>query len=152
MRFSADGYLDLRDPRRVRTPGAFDDSVKPLPEAAALDFLLSHAFPGHRRVVRPLSVGDRKKIRVAMWADSVSERMALVDRVWRAMTEPVLPPSDPEEPQLVQVVTYDGEKVYPIYLDGTVTRVIPEDGLSVRDWDGIEVLNLGELGGRGQSA
>ena len=71
MRISADGFMDLRDTRRVKTPGAQDTGVEPMPEGEALSFLLSHSFPGHRRIVRPLSLTDRKSIRLAVWADSV---------------------------------------------------------------------------------
>ena len=52
-------------------------------------------------MVRPLSESDRKNIRLAVWADSVQERMAYVDRVWRNITEPVLPPQDPTRPELI---------------------------------------------------
>lgn len=136
MRLTTDGYLDLRDSRRVRTPGAFENRVEPAPEREALSFLLSHSFPGHRRIVRRLSVGDRRKIQLALWADSVSERMVLVDRVWRAITEPVLPPVDPTEPEAVQVVTYGDAWAYPVYLDGEVTRVLPHGGLPVGEVKG----------------
>lgn len=135
-RLSSDGFLDLRDQRRVRTPGQHDSGVPPISEANALSFLLSHSFPGHRRIVRRLSTSDRKKIRVAMWADSVSERMTLVDRVWRSMTEPVLPPPDPSEPHLVQIVSYGDSWAYPVHLDGEVTRVIPHGGLAVTELEG----------------
>jgi len=64
----------------VKTPGYHDHGVEPVPEAEAVAFLLSHSFRGHRRVVRPLTIQDRKRIRLALWADSVSERMTLVDR------------------------------------------------------------------------
>src|SRR5210317_817066 len=48
MRVAADGYIDIRDGRRVRTPGIHTEvSVDPMPEAEALSFLLSHSFPGH---------------------------------------------------------------------------------------------------------
>ncbi|MDE3002318.1 MAG: hypothetical protein OXU33_04455 [Gemmatimonadota bacterium] len=86
MRIAADGYLDLSDSRRVRTPGYYDHGLEPVPEGEAIAFLLSHSFRGHRRVIRPLSIEERKRIRLAMWAESVQERMSLVDRVWRAIT------------------------------------------------------------------
>jgi len=126
MRVATDGYIDLRAPR-VKTPGYHDHGVDPVPEAEAVAFLLSHSFRGHRRVVRPLSIQDRKRIRLALWADSVSERMTLVDRVWRAITEAVSLPTHTKDPQLVQLVRY-GEWVYPLYADGDVTRVIPVSG------------------------
>ena len=130
MRIATDGYIDCRDGRRVRTPGLHADNVDPMPENEALSFLLSHSFPGHRRIVRSMNVDHRRRIRLAAWADSVSERMALVDRIWRSITEPVLPPSNPREPELVQVVQLGGW-AYPIYLDGTVTRVLPPGGIPV---------------------
>lgn len=129
MRIHADGYIDLRDPRRVRTPGLVHKEVEPSPEDEAVFFLLSHAFPGHRKIVRPLNTNHRRRIRLARWADSVQERMNLVDRVWRDITEPVLPPSDPETPELVQVLLY-GKREFPLYLDGGVTRVIPKGGVA----------------------
>ena len=134
MRVAADGYIDLRDPRRVRTPGLYreDESVEPVPEAEALSFLLSHSFPGHRRIIRQMNVEERKRIRLALWADSVSARMALVDRIWRSITEPVSPPSDPGKPQLVQVVQFEGW-LYPVYLDGSTTRVLPRGGKSLAE-------------------
>jgi len=135
MRVAADGYIDVRDGRRVRTPGNYDPSVEPVPEAEALSFLLSHSFPGHRRIVRPLSATHLKRLRMALWADSVSERMARVDRVWRAITEPALPPPDPSEPYLIQVVAF-GPWAYPVYLDGSVTRVLPHGGLPAAEIHG----------------
>lgn len=127
MRVASDGYIDLRDPRRVRTPGYHDHGLEPVPEAEAIAFLLSHSFRGHRRVVRPLSLQDRKRIRLALWADSVAERMTLVDRVWRSITQAVASPAHGSGPQLAQLVRY-GEWVYPLYFDGDVTRVIPLSG------------------------
>ena len=82
MRISADGYMDVSDSQRIRTPGYHDHGVEPVPEEEAIAFLLSHIFRGHRRIVRPLSLEERKRMRLALWADSVSERMTLVDRVW----------------------------------------------------------------------
>ena len=43
--------------------------------------------------------------------------MTLVDRVWRTITQPVPPPKDPNEPQLLQVIQYE-HWAYPVYLDG----------------------------------
>ena len=130
MRVATDGFIDVRDGRRVRTPGLSTDLVEPMPEGEALSFLLSHSFPGHRRIVRCLNVGERRSMQLAAWADSVSEKMALVDRVWRAITEPVLPPPDHREPQLVQIVQF-GSWSFPIYLDGASTRVMPHGGVPV---------------------
>lgn len=128
MRIAADGFIDISDGRRVRTPGYHDNGVEPVAEAQALSFLLSHSFPGHRRVVRSLSLAERKNIRLAQWADSVSERMGIVDRIWRGITEPALPPADANKPELVQVVQL-GAWAYPIYLDGAATRVMPLGGM-----------------------
>lgn len=140
MRIHADGYIDLRTRMKVRMPGP-GKAVEPSPEDEAVQFLLSHAFPGHRKVVRPLTESHRRRIRIARWADSVSERMTLVDRVWREVTEPVLPPEDPEVPQLVQVVRY-GDREYPLYLDGGVTRVIPPGGLPARRSRRVDQVDL----------
>lgn len=131
MRFSNDGFLDTRDDGRVRMPGLHDEAEEPLPEKDALSFLLSHAFPGPRRIVRSLSVQHRGILQRAMWADSVNKRMGLVDRVWRAITEPSDRLDASEQPQLLQIVLYGSEWAYPLYLkDGTV-RVIPEGGVPV---------------------
>lgn len=130
MRVATDGFIDVRDGRRVRTPGFFEDPVEPMPEGEALSFLLSHSFPGHRRIVRSMTPGERRQIRLAAWADSVAERMALVDRVWRAITEPVLPPAGLLTPQLIQVVQF-GSWTWPLYLDGTATRAMPHGGVPV---------------------
>ena len=129
LRIAADGFMDLSDRRRVKTPGTMLTGIDPMPEGEALSFLLSHSFPGHRRVVRPMSETDRKNVRLALWADSVEARMSYVDRVWRNITEPVLPPLDPSKPELVQVIHYGGVWAYPLYLDGGFTRVIPHGGL-----------------------
>ena len=140
MRFASDGYLDLRDPRRVRTPGIpTEEDVDPTPEEEALAFLLSHSFPGHRRVARALSLTDRKRLHLAVWARSVGERMALVDRVWRTISEPVPPPRLWNEPQLIQIVTWGDRWGYPICLEGSVTRVLPHGGLPCPD---AEVLQI----------
>ena len=128
MRVAADGYLDLSDGRRVKTPGYHDHRLEPVPEEEAIAFLLSHSFRGHRRIVRPLSVEERKRIRLALWADSVSERMTLVDRVWRSITEAVPTVLASGEPKLIQVIRY-GSWAYPLYLDGDSTRVIPLSGM-----------------------
>ena len=140
MRVAADGYLDLSNGQRVRTPGYHDHRLEPVPEGEAIAFLLSHSFRGHRKVVRPLSLEERKRIRLALWADSVSERMTLVDRVWRGMTEAVAPPVNANEPKLIQVVRH-GSWAYPLYLDGDSTRVIPLSGMplaEVRDQPAVE--------------
>ena len=128
-RVHADGFWDISDRRRVRTPGNHEVKVEPAPDAEALAFLLSHSFPGHRKVVRSMAVSDRKQIRLAMWADSVNERMNLVDRIWRRITDPVTPNKHLARPKLIQVVRYGNEWAYPLYLDGTVTRVLPHGGV-----------------------
>ncbi len=130
-RIHADGWLDVSDRRRARTPGNHDITVDPAPEAEALAFLLSHSFPGHRRVIRSMSEADRKLLQLAMWTDSVSERMGLVDRVWRRITEAVTPPNNEERPELIQVVRFRSAWAYPLYLDGSVTRVLPHGGVPV---------------------
>ena len=129
-RVHADGFLDISDRRRVRTPGNHVLRVEPARDGEALAFLLSHTFPGYRKVVRSMTVSDRKQIQLAMWADSVSERMGLVDRVWRRITEPITPDKLSTRPKLVQVVSYGTSWAYPLYLDGSVTRVLPHGGVS----------------------
>ena len=143
MRIAADGFIDISDGRRVRTPGYHDkNGVEPVGEAQALSFLLSHSFPGHRRLVRSITLAERKNIRLAQWADSVSERMSIVDRIWRAMTEPAKPPRDPSKPALLQVVQL-GAWAYPIYLDGPATRVMPMGGVPAAELGrGTDVLQL----------
>ncbi len=141
MRIAADGFIDTRDGRRVRTPGVHQDTVEPVSETEALRFLLSHSFPGHRRMVRGMTEGERRRIRLAMWADSVAERMTLVDRIWRCVTEPVLPPRDPATPELVQVVELAGW-AYPLYLDGRCTRVIPDGGVPLKAVANEKILHL----------
>jgi hypothetical protein len=141
MRIAADGYIDLSDGRRVRTPGFHDHTVEPAPEAEALSFLLSHSFRGHRRVVRSLTINERQRIQLAIWAESVSERMSLVDRVWRAITEPVDAPLNPDKPQLLQVLQFE-HWAYPIYLDGPSTRVIPLGGVSIAEVPEELILRL----------
>jgi hypothetical protein len=145
LRIAADGFLDLSDRRRVKTPGVKSAGVDPMPEGEALSFLLSHSFPGHRRIVRPLSETDRRNIRLALWADSVQVRMGYVDRVWRNVTEPVLPPRDQTQPELIQVIYYGGVWAYPIYLDGDVTRVIPPGGLPMPVVEGHRRVDYAEL-------
>lgn len=132
MRVAADGYIDISDRRRVRTPGYYDHGVEPVPEEEAIAFLLSHSFRGNRRIVRALSVQERKRIRLALWADSVQERMTLVDRVWRAITEQVAPVGGMGEPELIQVVRH-GDWAYPLHLDGDSTRVIPLGGMPLAE-------------------
>lgn len=134
MRVATDGYIDIRDQRRVRTPGFHADSLEPMPEGEALAFLLSHSFPGYRLVVRSMTVSERKQVRLAAWADSVSERMALVDRVWRAITEPFLPHPGQEGPQLIQVIQY-GHWAWPMYADGGTTKALPCGGAPVGEME-----------------
>ena len=76
-----------------------------------------------------MTVSDQKQIQLAIWADSVSERMGLVDRVWRRITEPITPGKISTRPKLVQVVSYGTSWAYPLYLDGSVTRVLPHGGV-----------------------
>jgi hypothetical protein len=145
LRIAADGFMDLSDKRRVKTPGTRDTTVDALPESEALAFLLSHSFPGHRRVVRPLTETDRRNLRLALWADSVQVRMAYVDRVWRNITEPVAPPHDFRLPELVQVIHYGGVWAYPVYLDGEVTRVIPHGGMPMPEAAANRRVDYAEL-------
>ncbi len=147
MRISADGFIDIRDHRRVKTPGFFETETDPMPQAEAVSFLLSHSFPGHRRIVRPLTQRERRKLRRATWADSVNERMDLLDQVWRRITKPVAPPRDAGEPELVQIVRIDEEWVFPIYLDGDETRVLPSGGVPLHQLEeelGTPMLDLRE--------
>ena len=135
MRIATDGYIDLTDRRRVRTPGYHDHPAGTrCPRRRRSPSWLSHSFKGHRRIVRPLSLQDRKRIRLALWADSVSERMTLGGPgMARAITEPVMPPvGGSGEPYLVQVVRY-GNWAYPLYLDGDSTRVIPLSGMPIAE-------------------
>ena len=141
MRLCTDGYLDLRDNRRVRTPGKFDRYIEPAPEREALDFLFSHVFPNHRRIVRPISIGERRAMKLAIVAGSVGERMTLVDRVWRSMTQAMSPPALLDRPTLIQVVTYGDHWAYKVYLEGVSTRVVPH-GLSSTELDIVDIPHL----------
>jgi hypothetical protein len=133
MRICTDGFMDLRDQRRVRTPGDHSPNVDPLPIKEAMSFLLSHTFPGHRRVVRPLTEEHRKRLRLAYWSDSVADRMSRVDRVWRSITEPAPPPEDLAVPQLIQHLQVGPDWVFPLYLLGESTQAIPPGG--VASWE-----------------
>ncbi len=146
MRICTDGFIDVRDQRRVRTPGYFEDPTDPMPVGEALGYLLSHSFPGHRRIVRSLTVRERGMLRRACWADSINERMSLVDQVWRVITRPAPPPVSPQQPELVQVVRVDGW-AYPLYLDGEETRVLPAGGLPLSEAagaKGVPTLDFGD--------
>jgi len=133
MKISTDGFIDIRNYTKVRTPGIHDIKIDPMPEGEAVAFLLSHSFPGHRRIARPLTSRERRALKRASWAASVNERMSIVDRVWREITTPVPPPSDPEEPELIQIVSVQGEWAYPIYLAGVETRVMPTGGVPLAE-------------------
>jgi len=133
MRISADGFIDLRERTRVRTPGNYEIRADPMPEVEAFAFLLSHSFPGHRKIVRSLTDRERARLRFASWADSVNERMTRLDKVWRGITTPVPAPKDPTKPQLIQIVRVDGDWAFPIYLDGDETRVLPTGGMPLSD-------------------
>jgi len=133
MRISADGFIDLRDTMKVRTPGFYEVEADPMPEPEAIAFLLSHSFPGHRKIVRPMTPRERARLRMASWADSINERMSLLDKVWRGITRSVPSPLDPSTPELVQVVRVDGDWAYPIYLDGDETRVLPTGGMPLSE-------------------
>lgn len=146
MRISADGFIDIRDHRKIRTPGFYDVETDPMPEAEALAFLLSHSFPGHRRIARDLTLKERRKLKRASWADSVNDRMDLLDQVWRSLTVPMPPPQDPETPKLIQIVRVDGEWAYPIHLDGSETRVLPIGGIPMAEVKRKLVTPLLDLG------
>lgn len=152
MKISTDGFIDVRDHRRVRTPGLFEEKTDPMPEAEAVAFLLSHSFPGHRRIVRPMTPRERARLRMASWADSINKRMALLDQVWRGITKPVPSPKDPSTPELVQIVRMDGEWAYPIYLDGDETRVLPTGGVPISELKRQLGAPLLDLGGQKVSA
>lgn len=146
MRISTDGFIDVRRFPKIRTPGNYEVKMDPMPEAEAVAFLLSHSFPGHRRIVRPLSPRECRKLKRASWATSINERMTLVDQVWRGITTPVSPPRNPGEPELVQVVRVDRAWAYPIYLDGNETRVLPTGGMPISELKkklGAPFLDLG---------
>jgi hypothetical protein len=129
MRIAADGYIDISDGRRVRMPGLHnEDDIEPMPEAEAVAFLLSHSFNGHRRMVRSLTIDERRRIRKATWAGSIADRMNLVDRVWRSVSEPVSSLRNEAKPKLIQVIQFGGW-AWPLHIDGSVTRVIPEGGI-----------------------
>ena len=145
MRISTDGFIDVRRFPKIRTPGNYEVKMEPMPEAEAMSFLLSHSFRCYRRIARPLTPRERLKLKRASWADSVSERMTLVDRVWRDITAPVPAPDDTEEPELIQVVCVEGEWAYPIYLSGVETRVMPTGGVplgELKDKLGAPLLDL----------
>ena len=133
MRISTDGFIDITRHMKVRTPGFHEFPMDPMPEAEAVAFLLSHSFPGYRRIVRPLTPRERRKLKRASWADSVGERMSIVDRVWREITKPVPPPADQDEPELIQLVSVGGEWAYPLYLAGVETRVMPTGGAPIAE-------------------
>jgi hypothetical protein len=99
-----------------------------MPEAEAVAFLLSHSFKGHRQMVRSLTLDERRRIRKATWAASIADRMNLVDRVWRAVSEPVSSLRNAAKPKLIQVVQFGGW-AWPLHIDGSVTRVIPDGGM-----------------------
>ena len=136
MKICADGYMRVGQPNRVRTPGDHESRLEPLPLKDALAFLLSHTFPGHRRMVREPNVQERQMLHRAMWADSVAERMTLADRVWRSISEAVVSPRN-GKPELIQVVRWQDEWAYPLYMEGSVTRVLPSGGVPVPELNGL---------------
>jgi hypothetical protein len=123
-----------------------------MPDAEAVAFLLSHSFPGHRRIVRPLTARERVRLRAASWAESVNERMALLDKVWRGITREVPPPRDLAKPELIQIVRVEGKWAYPIYLDGAETRVLPSGGMPISELKRTMGAPLIDLGGQRASA
>lgn len=128
MRFANDGFLDAGHGGRVRTPGWHEERLDPLPEGEALAYLLSHAFPGARRIVRAPDASERTALRRALWSGSVNERMGVVDRVWRAVTRPVpVEVGENGEPVLIQVVLYGDSRVFPLYFARGTTCVLRHD-------------------------
>lgn len=136
MRISTDGFITLENRSYVRTPGASDGGTAPMPEEEAIAFLLSHAFRGARKIVRRMTDAERRQVHLAVWADSVNERMELLDGVWRSITEPVPVDERRSERALLQVVRYDDRWAYPLYFVDGVTRVHPRGGLAVADLNG----------------
>ncbi|MGI9625545.1 MAG: hypothetical protein ACR2QM_01805 [Longimicrobiales bacterium] len=126
MRIAADGYIDLGD-YRVRTPGRHEERFDPLPMDEGLRFLFSHSFRGHRMVTRAPTAWELTYLRHGLWADSISDRMDHVDRVWRGMTQPAPAPFSLDKPQLIQVVEFQGWS-YPVHLTEFGTMVLPEGG------------------------
>ena len=133
MRISTDGFIDVRNSRKIRTPGWHEIRMDPMPEAEAVAFLLSHSFPGHRKIVRPMTPRERARLRRASWADSINERMALLDKVWRDITRPVPSPEDTTAPELIQIVRVEEDWAYPIYLAGENTQVLPVGGVPIEE-------------------
>ena len=123
MQIKTDGYIDLRDGRKVRTPGIHESVLEPVPEAEALAFLLSHTFPGQRKMNRPLNTRDRRQLRLALWEDSVESRMSLADRVWRSVSEAVEVISQ-GKPRLLQIIQH-GKSLFLLYVDEAQTRISP---------------------------
>lgn len=135
MRIAADGFIDISDGRRVRMPGLHnEDDIEPMPEAEAVAFLLSHSFNGHRQMVRSLTIDERRRIRKATWAGSIADRMNLVDRVWRSVSEPVSSLRSADKPKLIQVIQFGGW-AWPLHIDRNVTRVIPDGGMPASQID-----------------
>ena len=68
MRVAADGYIDLSDGRRVRTPGYHDHAVDPVPplRCRCVARAMTGVIPphvarllGHRRECRRISIGRK---------------------------------------------------------------------------------------------
>lgn len=147
MRIAADGYIDLGDFNRVRTPGLHEEHFDPMPLGEGLAFLFSHNFQGHRRLVRAPSESELSYLQHAVWADSIGERMDLVDRVWRSTTEAITPPHGMKDPHLIQVIRFRDSWVYPVHLTREQTLVLPEGGDPVSEYRvprGCPVLDLNE--------
>ncbi len=147
MRIAADGYIDLGDFQRVRTPGRHDERHEPMPLGEGLAFLFSHNFAGHRVMVRGPSLNELSHLQHAVWANSIGQRMDLVDRLWRSLTEAVTPPHGLSEPHLLQVVQFAESWAYPIYLDPSGTSVAPSGGDPLCETSmpgGCPVLHLSE--------
>ena len=126
MRIAADGYVDLGD-YRVRTPGRHQERFDPLPLGEGLAFLFSHSFTGHRTVVRAPTEWELSYLQHGLWAETISDRMDQVDRVWRAITVASPPPTHLEKPRLAQVVEY-GTWAYPVHFTESGTMILPQGG------------------------
>ncbi len=110
------------------------------------------ATPGTGASSGPSSQRERMRLKRASWADSVSERMGLLDQVWRGITIPVPPPRAYGEAELVQIVRVEGEWAYPIYLTGEETRVLPTGGIPISELKRKLGGPLLDLGGQKASA
>ena len=85
------------------------------------------------------------RLRLALWSDSVNERMGMVDRVWRDITEPVMAPVNAPEHHLIQILRVGTNWEFQIYLSGDTTQAIPPGGEAswrIQHPEGVEVLQM----------